>query len=42
METVKNTIVVDKVLWEKFKQKLSKTKTINDALVELISEYVEK
>jgi len=36
----KYTITVDNELWGKFKQVITKDKTINDAIVELIKEKV--
>ncbi len=38
----KYTIVVDKYPWKKFKQTIMKDKTINEAIVEMIKERVEK
>jgi len=32
---------IDNELWEKFKAKVSKSKTMNEAVVELIRKYVE-
>jgi len=38
----KYTIKVDDELWEKFKQTITKDKTINDVIVELIKQRVER
>ena len=38
----KYTIVVDDDLWRKFKQTVTKDKTINEAIVEMIRERVKK
>ena len=38
----KYTITVDKKLWEEFKRTVTKDKTINDVVVELIKQRVEK
>jgi predicted CopG family antitoxin len=37
----KYTITIDDELWEKFKQTVTKDKTINEAIVELIRQKVE-
>jgi len=37
----KYTLAVDDELWEKFKRTVTKDKTINDAIVELIKQKVE-
>ena len=39
---VKYTINVPDELWEKFKKTVTKDKTINDAIVELIQKRVEE
>jgi hypothetical protein len=39
---VKYTIKVEDELWEKFKRTITKDKTINEAVVELIRKKVEK
>jgi len=38
----KYTIVVDDDLWKKFKRTVTKDKTINEAIVEMIRERVEE
>jgi len=39
---VKYTITVDDELWKKFKKTITKDKTINEAIVELIKQKVEQ
>ncbi len=39
---VKYTITVDEELWKEFKKTITKDKTINDAIVELIRQKVEE
>jgi hypothetical protein len=36
------TIEIEKELWEKFKDKIPRSKKLNDAVVELIKKEVEK
>lgn len=36
------TLEIDKELWDKFKEKVPRTKTLNDSLVELIKLFVNK
>jgi len=36
------TLEIDKNLWEKFKEKIPRTKTLNDAVVDLIKKEVSK
>lgn len=38
----KYLIKVDSELWEKFKQNVTKDRTINDVIVDLIARYVEE
>jgi len=38
---VKYTITVDDELWEKFKKTITKDKTINEAIVEIIRQKVK-
>lgn len=35
------TLEIDKTLWDKFKEQTPRTKTLNEALVELIKEAVK-
>jgi len=42
ISVVKYTITVDDELWRKFKKTITKDKTINDVVVELIRQRVEK
>jgi len=39
---VKYTITVEDELWEKFKKTITKDKTINEVIVELIRQRVKK
>lgn len=36
------TLEIDLELWEKFKEKIPRAKTLNDAVVELIKKEVDK
>jgi len=36
---VKYTITVEKQLWERFKRRVSKDRTLNDAIVQLIENF---
>lgn len=36
------TLKIEKEIWEKFKEKIPRTKTLNDALVELIKQFLSK
>jgi hypothetical protein len=36
------TLEIDEEIWNKFKDKTPRSKTLNDALVELIKQYIYK
>ena len=36
------TLEIEKELWEKFKEKVPRTKSLNDAVVELIKEEIKR
>lgn len=42
METITYPLIIDKELWIRFKDMVPRTKTLNDALVELVEERVKK
>lgn len=42
-ETIKPiTLEIEKELWDKFKERIPRTKTLNEALIELIKQFVYK
>ncbi len=42
METIQYPLIIDKKVWNKFKNLVPRTKTLNDALVELVEEKVRE
>lgn len=42
METVTYPLIIDKELWNRFKDLVPRTKTLNDALIELVEERVKE
>ena len=42
MVTITYPLIIDKELWNKFKNLVPRTKTLNDALVELVEEKVRE